>query len=220
MRGMAAGRAGIGVTSPTGGGNTTPVSPTGLTFGGTLQFNSNNDLFAPATPFNGLTFSVGAGAFVISGSSLNLGGNVANNSTSLQTINLDLAMTAARTFTTSAGGGNITLGGVVSGGFNFVKAGLGTLTLNGSSANTYTGQTQITGGTLLVDFANMATPTNLIDPASTLQLGGGVLSIKGANSATPTSQTMGNVTQNGTTYSKIVIDANGGSGEPLWPSAP
>lgn len=194
------------------GGNTTPVSPTGLTFGGTLQFNSNNDLFAPATPFNGLTFSVGAGAFVISGSSLNLGGNVANNSTSLQTINLDLAMTAARTFTTSAGGGNITLGGVVSGGFNFVKAGLGTLTLNGSSANTYTGQTQITGGTLLVDFANMATPTNLIDPASTLQLGGGVLSIKGANSATPTSQTMGNVTQNGTTYSKIVIDANGGSG--------
>lgn len=196
------------------GANTTPVSPTALTFGGTLQLNSTNDLFAPLAAFNGITFAAGAGTFTIGGSSVTLGGNITNNSTVTQTINLDLALSGNRTITTLPGGGNVALGGVLSGGFGVIKAGQGTLTLNGSTANTYTGATVVNGGTLALDFANMATPTDLINAASTLTSGGGSLLIKGKNTGA-TSQTLGNVTQTGNTYNRIVINANGGAGTTL-----
>ncbi|MES2920984.1 MAG: autotransporter-associated beta strand repeat-containing protein [Verrucomicrobiota bacterium] len=196
------------------GGNTTPASPTALQFGGILQLSSNNDLFAAGTLFNGITFNAGAGAFTITGNSINLGGNVVNNSSNNQTINLDLAMTGNRTFTTNASG-NLTLGGVVSGSFNFIKSGLGTLTINGSSASTFSAQTQVGGGTLLLDFANMATPTNLIASTNTIQAGGGELYIKGKTGVTATSQTLGNLTQAGTAFSRVTVDSNGGPGTTL-----
>ncbi|MES2657896.1 MAG: autotransporter-associated beta strand repeat-containing protein [Verrucomicrobiota bacterium] len=195
------------------GGNTTPASPTALQFGGTLQLNSFNDLFAAGTQFNGITFNAGAGAFVISGNSINLGGTVLNSSSNNQTINLDLAMLANRTFTTNASG-SLTLGGVVSGGFQFIKSGLGTLTFNGSTGSTYSGQTQVSGGILMLDFANMATPTNLLLSTSTIQTGGGEFNIKGKSSGA-TSQTLGNLTQGNTSYSKVTLNSNSGGGTTL-----
>lgn len=195
------------------GANTTPVSPTALVFGGTLQLNSNNDLFAGGTQFNGLTFNAGSGAFTLTGNSILLGGNIVNNSSSTQAINLDIALSAARTVTTNASG-NVVLGGVVSGGFNFVKSGFGTLTLNGANVNTYTGQTQVSGGTLLVDYANIATPTNLINSASTLQMGGGNLNIKGKSSGA-TAQTLGNLSFANNGYNRIALDSNGGTSTTL-----
>ncbi len=193
--------------------NTTPVSPAALQFGGVLQLNANNDLFAAGTQFNGITFLAGAGAFTLSGNPINLGGSVVNNSANNQTIDLDLAMTGSRTFTTNASG-DLTLGGVVSGAFNFVKSGFGTLTFNGPAGSSYTGQTQVSGGTLMLDFANMATPANLLASTSNIQTGGGELYIKG-KSGGATSQTLGNLTQANTSYSKVIVDSNGGDGTTL-----
>lgn len=196
------------------GGDTTPVSPTALSFGGGLQLASNNDLFTAGTVFNGITFNAGAGAFTLTGNSVSLGGNVTNNSANTQTINLALALTGTRTFTTAAGGADLAVGGVISGASGVTKAGLGTLTLNGSSANIYTGATSVNGGTLLLDFANMSTPTDLVASTSTLTTGGGVLLVKGKASGS-TSQTLGNVTQTGSTYNQITVNANGGTGTTL-----
>lgn len=193
--------------------NATPVSPTALQFGGLLQLSSNNDL-AAGTLYNGITFNAGAGAFTLTGNGINLGGNIVNNSSSLQTINFDLAQTATRTFTTSSTG-NMQVGGIISGAtFGVTKTGQGTLTLNGANANTYTGATTVNGGVLQLDFANMATATDLINAASTLTTGGGELNIKGKSSGV-TSQTLGNVGQTGNSYNRIVVNANGGAGTTL-----
>lgn len=74
-----------------------------------------------------------------------------------------------------------------------VKAGKGTWVLNGSSVNTYTGGTTITTGTLKLDFANLATPADLINNTSALTLGGGTLALVGKDGAAST-QAFGNPT--------------------------
>ena len=135
--------------------NKPPMSGDSLVFGvaGAGGLNLNNDLTSGSFSIAGLTFNSGAGAFVIGDgtTALNVGntfvltGNIANNSTSLETINNPFSMTAARTFTTTAGGGDITLGGNISGtGGAITKAGAGTLTLKG--ANTYDVLTTVQGG--------------------------------------------------------------------------
>ena len=61
-----------------------------------------------------------------------------------------VTMNANRTLTVN--GGNLTVGGAISGsGLGITKAGTGILTLSGSSANTYTGNTTITAGTLVLN---------------------------------------------------------------------
>jgi autotransporter-associated beta strand protein len=79
---------------------------------------------------------------------------------------------------------NITIGNVISGTGSLTQNGLGTLTLNNSSVDSYTGDTIVNAGTLKLDFANLSTPTNLINLGSGLTLGGGTLTVKGKASAT------------------------------------
>lgn len=128
------------------GSDTTPVSPTALIFGGTSQLTNTNDLFTAGTQFNGITFNSDAGAFVIGGNAITLGGNIVNNSTSLQTINTNMATTAVRTVTLTTGGGNVALGGDISGTGGGITVGVvsnlsGTITLSGN--NSYTGDTTL-----------------------------------------------------------------------------
>ncbi|MGB8166628.1 MAG: autotransporter-associated beta strand repeat-containing protein, partial [Chthoniobacteraceae bacterium] len=121
---------------------------------------------------------------------------------------------AANTITTGAGI-TATIGNgtatVIGGSSGLVKAGAGTLTLDGSVAHTYTGATAITGGTLALDFANLATPTNLINGSSTLSLGGGALTIKAQSGAASTSQSFAGTVVN-TGGGSILIDPNNGGG--------
>ena len=125
-----------------GAGAGTPVSTDSLYFGTSSQLTLNNDF--NSFTFNGLNFNSGANAFTIGGNAITLGGDIVNASTSLQTINLNLVLGAARNATTAAGGGDLTLGGNISGAFALTNNGAGVLTLSG--ANTYSGGT--VGGTV------------------------------------------------------------------------
>ena len=129
--------------------NNPPLSGDSLAFGaaGTAGASLTADQTA-AISYAGITFNSGASAYTIGGANgITLTGNVTNNGTSLETLNFPIAATAVRTFTTTAGGGDLTLGGIFSGtGGGITTSGGGTVTLSG--ANTYTGVTTVNGGTL------------------------------------------------------------------------
>jgi fibronectin-binding autotransporter adhesin len=118
-------------------GGSAPVATDSLFFGGTVGTNNNNDL-TPNTVFNGITFNSGAGPFTMTGSQVNLGGGVTNNSTSLQTISLTLANNGAnRNYVTASGD----LDCAQVNGNTIIKSGPGTLTLSGTADNSSLGTT-------------------------------------------------------------------------------
>lgn len=85
------------------------------------------------------------------------------------------------------------------------KSGSATLTL--SSPHTYTGTTTVSGGKLLLDLSSLATPTDIINPISQLNLGG-VLEIKG-KPATHSSQSLANPTIPANSTATIIVTPNG-----------
>lgn len=126
-------------------GGTAPLAGDSLSFSGSTRLTSVNNLTAD-TRFAGITFNSGAGAFTLSGNRITLGGDVTNNSASLQTLSLPLLLDAARSFNMAAG--NLTVSGIVSGPGGLIKTGAGTLNLSGSAANTYSGLTTVNAGVL------------------------------------------------------------------------
>jgi len=78
-------------------------------------------------------------------------------------------------------------------GTAFTKLGAGTLVLNGSVVNTFTGTIAVKAGTLTEDFSNLGTPANLVASTVILSLAGGTLNINGAASGA-TSQTFASTT--------------------------
>ncbi len=146
------------------------------------------------------------------------------NATGAYTITLTGAQDAGSltfeegTATVSGAGGVLTLGGtggkitvnsgaaafigantdtILAGTLGLTKLGTGTLTLNGALANTVTGGLNISAGTMVLDYSNLGTPTNLIGSGNALTLGGGsTLTLTGKNSATNTTQTFAGTTLN------------------------
>jgi fibronectin-binding autotransporter adhesin len=100
-----------------------------------------------------------------------------------------------------------TISSIIAGTAGLTKTGAGTLDLNGSAVNTYSGATTINAGTLLEDFSNLGSTANLINSASALKLGGGTLQIIG-NSA-GSSQTFASTAISAATSGQSVITASG-----------
>lgn len=94
----------------------------------------------------------------------------------------------------------------ITGSAALTQSGPATLTL--SSTHTYTGPTTVASGKLLLDLSVLATPTDLLNPASPLALAGGTLELKGKSAAT-SSQTFANPTLIPNTSSIITLTPNG-----------
>lgn len=152
-------------------------------------------------------------AWVLTGNSITLGGDVVNSIAATQTLNLDLILSGNRTFYASSG--NVVVGGVISetgGARALIKDGSFTLTLQ--NANSYTGSTTVRAGTLQLDFSGTTAPaTNMISTAA-LTLGGtgtytsgATLNLQGKSGAT-NSQTFASTTLNAGNHS-VVLTQNG-----------
>ncbi len=102
-------------------------------------------------------------------------------------------ITTATGVTTTIGNNTAT---VIAGSSGLTKTGAGTLILNGSAVNTFTSGLRVNRGTLTLDFANLASPTNLINSGNALTLGGGTLSLLGKNVAGTSAQTFASTTLN------------------------
>src|SRR6476620_6045971 len=127
------------------GNLTAPVGNASLTFGGILGTPQSNDLAAD-TVFTAVTFNAGTGAFTMGGSRITLGGNITDNATNAEVVNLPLLLNGDRTVTIGSGG-TLTLGGVISQDAtnrSLTKLGAGNLILG--AANTYAGNTILDGG--------------------------------------------------------------------------
>ena len=137
-------------------GSTTGGAATGtIASGDSLYFDTSavttlNENEMAGFSIGSFTFNADASAYTISGNSFALGAaGITNSSANLQTISDAFTMAATDTFTTTAGGGNLALGGAISGAGGFTAAGTGTTTLSG--ALSYTGATTVAAGTLAIN---------------------------------------------------------------------
>ena len=115
-----------------------PVAGDLLLFGGTSKLINNNDL-PVATPFAGITFKDGSGAFTLNDNRLTLGGDLVNLDSDMQTINLEMALSNTRSINVS--NGPVTINGALSGAGGVTVSGPNSLILTGS--NSYEGVTTV-----------------------------------------------------------------------------
>ena len=78
---------------------------------------------------------------------------------------------------------------------------------SGSAAQTYSGGTTLSSGTLLLDFSNLASPTNMLNPSQTLMLGAGQLELNGKANATSSQSFTGFSLAGG--QSSVILQPNG-----------
>jgi autotransporter-associated beta strand protein len=107
-------------------------------------------------------------------------------------------------------GRTLVIDSTIAGTDGLQKTGDGVLTLTGASVNTFTGGLNANGGILALDHTNLATPTDLVDPANSLQISSGALTLTGKSNST-TSQTFSGTTL-GTGANTINISRNGAVG--------
>jgi len=179
-------------------GGTAPVAGDDLVFAGSTRLTPNNN-FAAGTSFNTITFSVGSGAFVIGGNDFILTGGAtaltASITTGTVTLNNAINFTTTAPTATVAGGGTLTLGGVLSGSLGLSKAGTGQLILSGGTANTYTGTTTVNAGRLHLNktAAIVAVPGNLTIAGGQVSFGPSGATNQIADAAAVTMNTSGSV---------------------------
>ncbi|MCG3147564.1 MAG: hypothetical protein PCFJNLEI_01004 [Verrucomicrobiae bacterium] len=157
------------------GSDTAPTNYSRLAFN-TFNRVINTNNFAADTPFAGMVFSNGSGAFQLAGNRVALAGDIVNNSPLQQTIHLDLLLnTIDAQFNTAAGNIEVTGDIVESGGsFGLIKTGTKSLILSGNS--TYSGATLVNNGTLLVNGSLSAAPNAVFVSAGATLGGTGTIS--------------------------------------------
>jgi autotransporter-associated beta strand protein len=150
----------------------TPKVDDVLIFAGSTRLTPNNN-FSANTEYYGINFSNNAGAFVLSGNAINIGGPIVDDSTSVQTISLNMDFgfgqfhyATNRFINVSSPAGSLVINGNISGDTNayfsrysLTKQGAGLLTLNG--INTFQGTLFLDGGTLRFNTLNTNAPGSL-----------------------------------------------------------
>jgi autotransporter-associated beta strand protein len=131
-----------------------PTFPAALTFGISGRLTPTNDLTGMTV--TGVTFAASAGAYTLRGNPITLEGNVAvlagGSVTNDQTVDLPIALNKNAILTAAPVGGStqwtvkgaLVFNGVLGGAFGLTATGKNYVQLNG--ANTYAGDTIITGG--------------------------------------------------------------------------
>ena len=154
-----------GGTLQIGNGGTTGSIAGNVANAGNLVFNrSDSSIFAGAISGNGNLTKLGAGTLTFTGANTYTGGTTLSSGTlqignggTTGTLAGNVANAGALVFNRSD---SSTFSGIVSGGGSLTKLGAGTLTLNG--ANTHTGGTTISGGTLEIGLYG-AIPGNVVN---------------------------------------------------------
>ena len=91
-------------------GAPTPGSANDLFFGGTTRLTSNNN-YTAFDDWRNIIFNVGAGAFTLTGNSIDLFGKIENLSTNTQTVNFtSIALNSASANEFNPVNGNLTIG--------------------------------------------------------------------------------------------------------------
>jgi len=174
--------------------NAVPVFPIGLTFAGTTRLTNSNNL--NTITVNSITFDGAAGAFVLNGNNITLGGSIGFSGNPVvpitQTVNLNMAWSVDALNIDTPTNGNLVLGGGInsSADYSLNKTDAGTLTLGGTNSiagmgvnggtNIITGETTINGNgdgndRLYLgdgDFLNGCTGTLIIQPGAVLTVTG------------------------------------------------
>lgn len=192
-------------------GGSVPAAESILAFGGTKNLASNNDL-AEGTSFDGINFNTNAGAFTLGGNGIVIPATTPNGIFNLydltaanpQTINLNISSTAGVSLISRVvAGGNLTLGGTISGNLGFQ--------VYYDSGNNAGGTTKISGtlhvnsinnrgGTLVLTNTSAATISGTVNVgvgsnfASTLDIQGGTHSFNSVQIGSGTS-TLATATQ-------------------------
>jgi autotransporter-associated beta strand protein len=148
-----------------------PSAKYALRFGAAAGGLPSND-FGADTVFDGLEFSAGAGAFVLGGNRVALEGDVRNASSVEQRIDLPLALQDGVPWFFDAAGGDLTLGGALTGAGTLNKRGSHRLTLLGDA--TFTGSIKVSEGELQVGDGGSAGSVAATIPI--VLAGGGTLS--------------------------------------------
>ena len=171
--------------------NTSPVTGDYVYFDGSTRTSPN---LATGYSVSGVTFNSGAASFNIgtgNGSMLTLTGGLTNNSANAQTVSTPVNLNGNALLHINAATGNVTLSGVVSdAGFGLLKVGSSALTL--SAANTYSGPTVVTNGTLIISGSGtIGGGSSPLTNSATLDLGGssqtvGAVSLKSGSIANGT----------------------------------
>jgi fibronectin-binding autotransporter adhesin len=152
--------------------------------GGSLVFSNDNQLGAQAARASSLVFGGGILSYAP--------GNTADVS--------DRAIIASGAAVAVPAGGTVVfaspLGNVAGSNGGLNKVGAGTLSL--TAAETYTGATTVSSGTLKLDFAAAGAPgTDIIKPTTSLVLNGGNLNINGLAASNTVSQSVSSTTFSG-----------------------
>jgi len=155
--------------------NRAPASGDDVMIDNGAQAQTNYDL-AAGVQLHSLAISSASGAVVIGGGNIGLqsGGTVTDSLNNGTDTLSGITLNGPATFTVSAAGETLRIGGAITGAFGLTKTGPGTLLLAG--ANTYSGTTTVNGGTVNVS-GSLANSAVTVGSGGTLTGTGSVKSI-------------------------------------------